>query len=214
MAQDDNKPTFPQPATAVDKGKDEDFQGNAAASGTGPTQAVFVGDDTPGGAGPDDVTAVVSDRSDDDANPKNDPSEDKVNAELAAIDEKAHGDDQVLADRETPVVAQNGVDLFAASETGPNRQGNAYGVSKDALENFKADLVSERERNQARIDAIEREIEELEKQIEDSPKGDKIDTDNANLNILKEAKNEEENKSKGDNHPKTGEGDNNNPDKD
>lgn len=209
----DDKPAFPNPASAVDKGKDEDFQGNAAASGTGPTQA-FAPDTTPGGATPDDAVAVISDTSNDDANPKNDPSDDKVNRELAEIDRKLNDPDHVTANSESPVVKDNGVDLFAASDTGPRRQGNAYGVSKDAIENFKKDLEDEKARLDQRHEAIEKELEELEKQVENSDVGDKIDTDNANSNILKEAANEQENKSKGDNHPKTGEGDDNNPDKD
>lgn len=194
------------------KSKDEDSQGNTAASGLGPTQAVFEGDSTPGGADPAiDTTAVISDTSNDDANPKNDPSDDKVQRELDAIQRKLDDPSHVKEGDESPVVRDNGVDLFAASDTGPNRQGNAYGMSRDAIENFKRDLENERDRLDQRHKAIEKELDELEKQVEGSPAGDKIDTDNANANILREAKNEQENKSKGDNHPQTGEGDDNNP---
>lgn len=203
---------FPKPIQEG-KSKDEDAQGNTAASGLGPTQAVFAPDTTEGGADPSiDATAVISDTSDDDANPKNDPSDDKVQRELDSIQRKLDDPSHVKEGDDPPVVQDNGVDLFAASDTGPNRQGNAYGMSKDAIENFKRDLENERDRLDQRHKAIEKELEALEKQVENSPAGDKIDTDNANANILREAVNEEENKAKGDNHPKSGEGDDNNPD--
>lgn len=196
------------------KSKDEDGQGNKAASGLGPTQAAFAPSNDPGGADPAvDTTAVVSDTSHDDANPKNDPSDDKVNRELSEIDRKLSDPDHITASSESPVVKDNGVDLFAASDTGPNRQGNAYGISQDAIENFKRDLNTRKDELSAELKQVEKELEDLERQIENSPKAEKIDTDNANLNILKEAKNEEDNKGN-DNAPKSGEGDDNNPDKD
>lgn len=202
-------PNVPGPVP-LDKGKDEDFQGNAAASGTGPTQAVFVPDTTPGGADPAiDATAVISDRSNDDANPKNDPSDDKVQRELDNNARKGDDPSHVTSVDESPVVRDNGVDLFAASDTGPTRQGNAYGLSRDAIENFKRDLNNEKDELNGRLKAIDKELDKLESQVESMPAGDRIDTENANLNILREAKNEEENKAKGDDHPKTGEGDNN-----
>lgn len=217
----EGKPTFPNPATAVDKSKDEDFQGNAAASGTGPTQAVFAPDKTEGGADPkidttavvSDTSAVVSDTSNDDANPKNDPSDDKVQRELDSTQRKLDAPDHVKEGDTPPVVADNGVDLFAASDTGPNRQGNAYGLSKDAIENFKRDLNREKDELNARLKQIDKELDEYESQVENSPKGEKIDTDNANLNILKEAAAEDEN-ADDDDKPKSGTGDNNNPDDD
>lgn len=198
----------------VDKSKDKTSQGNTAASGLGPTQA-FEPDTTDGGADPSiDTEAVVSDTSHDDANPKNDPSDDKVAKEQSEIDRKLEDPSHRTSSDESPVVKDNGVDLFAASDTGPNRQGNAYGISKASIENFKRDLNTEKDELNARLKAIDKELEELESQVESSPAGDRIDTDDANLNILKEAKNEEENKSKGDDHPTTGEGDKNNPDED
>lgn len=175
--------------TPPNKAKDETSQGNLAASGTGPTQAVMTeGSDptTPGAhanvaAGNDDgntddkfvgtssggtsveaTTQVVSDTSNDDANPKNDPSDDKVNKELAQRkqDRTPVGDDPNNDD--PPVVQDNGVDLFAASDTGPNRQGNAYGMSWDAIENFRRDLEAEREEAYRRIEAIDDELDALD----------------------------------------------------
>lgn len=165
------------------KAKDEDAQGNTSASGTGPTQAVPYEPDTEGTGDPNDTTAVVSDTSDDDANPKNDPSDDKVAKEIASWDEKSNnvgdGDDN----DETPVVKDNGVDLFAASDTGSNRQGNAYGISKDSVENFKADLEAERDRLNTRLEALEDELNALD-----------VPSDNENINIAEQKKAEAQGK--------------------
>jgi hypothetical protein len=178
-------PTPANPDSEPNKSKDQDAQGNTAASGTGPTQAVFEGDTTPGGADPAvDTTAVVSDTSNDDANPKNDPSDDKVRRELEQNDRDGEDPSHVTHDKESPVVKDNGVDLFAASDTGPNRQGNAYGIARDSVENFKRDLEDERDRLNQRLDAIEKELDELE-----LPEGD-----TTNINIAKQREAEEQGK--------------------
>ena len=169
-----------------DKSKDEDFQGNAAASGTGPTQAntpdAFA-PDTTGDVNPDDTTAVISDTSDDDANPKNDPSDDKVRRELEQRQRDLDDPSHVTENDVSPVVKDNGVDLFAASDTGPNRQGNAYGISKDSVENFRRDLENEKTRLNARLDQLDKELDELD-----------VPDDNTNLNIAKQMEAEKQGK--------------------
>jgi len=173
----------PNPDAEPNKSKDEDAQGNTAASGTGPTQAVFDGT-TDGTVNPEDVEAVVvSDTSNDDANPKNDPSDDKVRRELEQNERDGDDPSHVTHDKESPVVKDNGVDLFAASDTGPNRQGNAYGISRDSVENFKQDLEDEKARLDSRLEAIAKELDELD-----------VPDDNTNINIAKQREAEQQGK--------------------
>lgn len=176
MTEPTNPLGTPTPGAPVedDKAKDETAQGNVAASGTGPTQAEVI-----------DSGAVISDTSDDDANPKNDPSDDKVRRELEANAAKGNDPSHVTSSDESPVVRDNGVDLFAASDTGPNRQGNAYGLSRDAVENFKRDLNDEKDRLNQRLKDLDRQLDELD-----------IPDDNTNANIAAEQKAEAEGKSR------------------
>lgn len=78
----------------------------------------------------------------------NDPSDDKVEQELNDAAEKR--DERKAGDPEKRTF-----------DTGPNRQGNAYGVSDDAKANFKADLEAEKDRLKARLEEIDAELKEF-----------------------------------------------------
>lgn len=88
----------------------------------------------------------------------NDPSDDKVKRELDQVVEKTTALDNQTYDRPNRMQLENGVDYDAASDTGPARQGNAYGVSIDALLNFKREA-------EAGIRGYNRQIERLEDHI-------------------------------------------------
>lgn len=56
-------------------------------------------------------------------------------------------------------VNDDGIDLNESADHGPNVQGNKYGVSEDALENFIADAEAEIEQAERRIQALRDQIE-------------------------------------------------------
>lgn len=113
---------------------------------------------------------------------KNDPSSDKVAREQA--ERASTHTNRPTADTDPPVVKDNLVDLFAASDTGPNRQGNAYGISRDAIDNFRRDAERRRDELNLELEALEAQLSDYESQLSDMG-------DNVNLNIAKEKAAEE-----------------------
>jgi hypothetical protein len=81
----------------------------------------------------------------------NDPSDVKQEAEINQSKEKFKDRNPDSAEEED----------FGRFDTGPNRQGNAYGISDDARDNFKRDLEDEKERLERRIKEIDDEIADL-----------------------------------------------------
>lgn len=60
------------------------------------------------------------------------------------------------------MIAENQVDLDALADTGPNRQGNAYGVSQTAAENFAKDFRNKAKLTRQEADRLDEQAEEWE----------------------------------------------------
>lgn len=162
----------------------------SAEKATGATKKAVVKDQDTGVEPGSDTDADLNNpennlnQSDDDlaVAAKNDPSSDKVAREQA--ERSSTHANRPTADTDPPVVKDNLVDLFAASDTGPNRQGNAYGISRDAIENFRRDAERRRDEINLELEALESQLSEYESQLSDMG-------DNVNLNIAKEKAAEE-----------------------
>lgn len=62
-------------------------------------------------------------------------------------------------------VNDEGVDLNTEADHTQNAQGNKYGLSKDALENYKRDAENAKREAEARIKELDAQIEDYDNQI-------------------------------------------------
>lgn len=85
----------------------------------------------------------------------NNPSQDKVDRELAKVSE------------DTTKRSEVDSGLVEVADTGPRRQGNAYGVSRDAVENFKRDAERDLAEAEAEVERLEAVIADYEYQLSD-----------------------------------------------
>lgn len=102
------------------------------------------------------------------------PDEDDVNIDTFGGDQPTATEQQL---REGNVPGEPTKEqLFAASDTGPNRQGNAYGPSRDDIENMIAEVESRKSGILRDAERLQAELDNLNSQLND------FDS-NVNLNI-------------------------------